>query len=514
MSSSEKSETVNEASSRDAAKPLAQRMFSGAGWMIGLRLVHRGIGVLSMLILVRLLDPADFGLIAMATSIVAMVELIGAFGFDVMLIQRQDATRQHYDTVWTFTVAFGGLIAGILVFLAGAGSRFFGEPRLELVIYVLALSTFIGGLKNVGIVKFRKDLQYHKDFIFSAGIKVIGFAVTIPLAFLLRSYWALVFGIVATNVGAVVFSYAYSPYRPRLSLKASSDVMGYSKWILLNSFAYFVRKRSVDFIVGRMAGATSLGLLSVSREIATLPTSEMVLPINRAAMPVYAKVSSNLASLRRGYLGVVSAVALIVAPAGVGLALTAHLVVPLLLGEAWAGAVVPIQILSIMGMLMAMQANSSTICFVLDRVRLLTILTSVSIPIMLLLVVSGTRWNGVEGAALGLLGTVMIMMPINYAVICRVLQINATQLLRAVWRPYVSVAVMAAVCSLIDPGSAAPAAASEAAIRLFELIVVGASTYAVSVMSLWWLVGRPEGGEQYLLDQLSTLLRRARPKAA
>src|SRR4051812_37866190 len=90
------------------------RMVKGAFWMVLSRILDRSLGFVSMIVLARLLVPADFGLVAMATAVVAILEVIKSFGFDVALIQNSSATRDHYDTAWTCNVILGLLIAGVL----------------------------------------------------------------------------------------------------------------------------------------------------------------------------------------------------------------------------------------------------------------------------------------------------------------------------------------------------------------------------------------------------------------
>jgi len=82
-------------------------MERGAAWNVLFRAADRGIGLVSTVILARLLIPADFGLVALATSLIGLLTLLGDFGFDLVLIQHPNAQRRHFDTVWTFNVAFG-----------------------------------------------------------------------------------------------------------------------------------------------------------------------------------------------------------------------------------------------------------------------------------------------------------------------------------------------------------------------------------------------------------------------
>ena len=188
-------------------RELNKKMARGAVWMALLRFTVRSIGLISTMILARLLVPADFGLVAMATSIMAFLELATAFRFDIPLIQNQNAEDRHFDTAWTLNALFGVGLTVLLLILAYPAAEFFREDRLFAVINVLAFGFLITGFENIGVVNFRKQLDFRKDFVLLLAKKLVGFCVTIPLAFALRSYWALVAGIVVGNAIGVAITY-------------------------------------------------------------------------------------------------------------------------------------------------------------------------------------------------------------------------------------------------------------------------------------------------------------------
>ncbi|MET1084749.1 MAG: oligosaccharide flippase family protein, partial [Burkholderiales bacterium] len=123
--------------------------------MLLLRLFERCLGFLSVLVLARILVPADFGLIAMAMSVIAFVELGGAFGFELALIQREHPTREHYDTAWTLQLAFGSACAMVTAALAYPTAVFYAEPRVQPIMLVLAATWIIQSFENIGTVEFR-----------------------------------------------------------------------------------------------------------------------------------------------------------------------------------------------------------------------------------------------------------------------------------------------------------------------------------------------------------------------
>jgi lipopolysaccharide exporter len=170
-----------------AVQNIDRAMTKGALWMILARLGDRSLGLVSTVVLVRLLAPSDFGLIAMGMSIIAVCELIGQLGFDMALIQNRHAGRKHYDTAWTFNVIFAGVTSIGLLLLAVPAAKFYGEPRLTPIVLFLALGSLISSFENIGVIAFRRDLQFSKEFGFIFGKKLASFAITIPLALIVPS---------------------------------------------------------------------------------------------------------------------------------------------------------------------------------------------------------------------------------------------------------------------------------------------------------------------------------------
>ena len=143
----------------DTNPSIGKLMAKGAGWMVMLRFLVRIIGFVRTVILARLLVPADFGLVALAMMILGLAEAVTKLRPDFALIQNTQAERLHYDTVWTITVIRGAVMAIVLALLAAACARFFEEPRLEPIIYCLALVVFAEGFQNVA-KDSAKDVQF------------------------------------------------------------------------------------------------------------------------------------------------------------------------------------------------------------------------------------------------------------------------------------------------------------------------------------------------------------------
>ncbi len=186
---------------------IGSRVANGALWMLALKAATKMIGLISTILLARLLTPEDFGLIAIIMAFFALIEVFGNFSFDTVLIQKKDADRAHYDTAWTFNFIFG-LSACSFVFVGSDWiAEFYGDSRLDRIAVALGFLFLISGAQNIGVVQFRKELAFNLEFKFQLIPKILSFFVTIALAFWLRSYWALIWGALVWRFLVVAFSY-------------------------------------------------------------------------------------------------------------------------------------------------------------------------------------------------------------------------------------------------------------------------------------------------------------------
>ena len=493
-------------------KDIDKKIAKGAAWMVSFKMIDRGVGLLSTVILARLLVPEDFGLVAMATILIAALQLLIAFSFDVHLIQNPNAGREQFDTAWTLNLLFSVLCGVGLALLAGVTSRFYGEPRLELVIYLLALSFATLGFSNIGPVIFRREMRFDREFKFLLGKRMASFLVTIPLAFLLRNYWALVIGQVTGSLVSVALSYYVSDYRPRFSLRAKVELFNSSKWLMMNNFLQFLNGRAAELIIGRLGGAGILGVYTVAAEISTLPTTELVAPINRAAFPGYARVAKNIDALRNSFMNVVSMIALIALPAGIGIASVADLVVPVALGWKWMAAVPLIQILAIFGVIQALQTNISYVYLATGRIAYVTLIGAIQVVILGVLLIPGVlRWGAI-GAAWAFLGTVVLMTPVNQFLIARELQLSAATMVRKFVRPLFASLAMAAAVEGTKRILVLLEMDSLYVFALFSCVFVGALTYVVTLYGLWRISGSPSGAERTSISVLAAVLHKVKLK--
>ncbi len=476
----------------------------GAGWVVAWRMITRTLGLLSTLVLVRLLAPADFGLVALASSFAVSIEAFSWIGIEEGVIRHRQPSRALYDTAFTLSV-LRGVVIGVLIALAAyPGAAFFGEPRLAHVVLALAASAFVETLTNIGTVEFRRDFTFQKEFQLWLLPRIVSIVLAIGLAAAFRTYWALIAGILSNQALRVVFSYMMHPYRPRFALGAWRQLAGYSAWNSVIAGLGVLRSRADTILIGRVLDATHVGFYSVGYEIAELPVTELISPLTRAAFTGFAAAQRAEVDAGQTWLRLVGAMALLTLPAGIGMSAVAGPLIALAFGAGWNQAVPVVQVLGVAFCLTVFGMVSQTLFLAHGSMRTSASITLASILVRVALLATLIPLYGLPGAAMAAGIGIVAEQAFSAAFAMRSLGLSALRdVMPRVWRGVLATAVMAAVLAWtglgwqVDPNGPVLALAGAAA--------AGALTYGVALAGLWWAAGRPEGPER----DIATLARQA-----
>jgi O-antigen/teichoic acid export membrane protein len=465
--------------------------------MVGMRWAIRGIGLLSTVILARLLAPEDFGLVAMAMVGIGLLEVFTHAGVDLALIRNREAEREHYDAAWTINVALGAALALVLLLGAPVAAAYFGDPRVTSVIRFLALRSFIGGFENVGVIDFRRDLAFDKEFRFEVYKKSIYLVVIIGLAAILRNYWALVGGMITSRIMGVTLSYRMHPYRPRPSLARVSEIWGFSRWLVAFRVGRYVNRRTDEFVVGGIFGANTMGSYHVGAEVATTPTDELVFPMSRGLFPVYSKLGNDPTALAHAFRNVLSVVSFLCVSMGVGMALVAHDMVVVVFGQKWIDAIPLVKWLAIFGVVAGIVGGFETLMTVTGRVRSLSLVTLGHSVLQLPVMWFAGIFLGIQGVAASRTLLVVAVAPVVIYLATRGTGVTVRWVASAIWTRLVAGALMAMAVLAVHP-----LLPEVPWLRLLCETATGAGVFATVTLALWRLQGRPEGPEKTVLDYL------------
>lgn len=477
----------------------------GVGWMVVARWAMKGLGFISTIILARLLAPEDFGIVAMAMIIVGLTQVLFEMNVDTALIQNTRADESYFNTAWTIRIIQSTIVSILLLILSPLAARYYTEPRVVAVIQALAIGLFFNGFVNIGVVNFRKELQFDNEFRFLLLGKLAAFLPTVFLAFLWRDYWALVVGTIIGSLATVFISYLVHPFRPRYSVEKFSEIWGFSQWVLVHNIGYYTYTRIDQIVIGATANSSGLGVYSVAAEISELPTTELIYPISRVIVPSYAKIKHDPERLRAVYLKVLAVVAGFSLPAAVGLANVSNEVVRILLGEKWLEVIHLLQWLAIFAGLRPIYGTVWNLVIALGEIRRLSALTWFELICLAPATWLGAYLGGVMGVAVAKVVVTAGMPVLYFSILVRFGVVSALDLYAQLWRPVLSAAVMAAVLFCLNN----ILSSLLVVLALAAKVIVGAATYSVMMLSLWYLAGRPDGVENELIQFVVSHIRPA-----
>lgn len=493
---------------RREAASLTTRTLTGAGWMVVWRMSTRLLGIINTIVLARILSPADFGLVVLATTFSQAVETLSFFGISDAIIREREVDKTLYDTGFTMNIIRILIISPVLAACATPIAVFFNEPRLTAILLVLACVLLFSSFENIGILDFRRNLSFDKEFQLSLIPRFVSVGVSIGLAFAFASYWALVGGIITNRILRVIVSYWIHSFRPGLSLQSWRRLVSFSFWSWITSLVGLARDRIDTLAIGRVLGPGDTGIYSVGMEIGSLTSTELVEPLSTAlyaGLSVGRREGVNVAD---GYFRAIAATFLLTLPAGMGLAVLAHPVVVLLFGVQWINAVLLVQIFAIAGALKVIAYFSGMLLNVHGLIRTqfyiafsaLVGRVSLLIPLILSL--------GLRGVAIAAVGGIFLEELIYMVVCFSYFHLKLTELINAIWRCVVATGVMGVILWWAEFGGGA------SAIRLISGVVVGAIVYFGVLTGLWLLCGRPTGAEQVVGGIMRGAARRIVSKAS
>lgn len=470
--------------------PPGGRVYRSALLAVAMQWSIRLIGLVSVFILARLLSPHDFGIVGIAMASVALVEIFSMIGLRQALLRMKAPEREHLDTAWTIQLLLFSGLGLVVAALAPLAARFYDEPALAAVIAVIASRFLFLGLVNIGIVDFDRNLDFGRDLRMRVGARLASFAVTVAAAVLLRSYWALVIGLVLQSGLLCLASYVMHPFRPRLSLARRADLLGVSIWMFLNYAAQIFHHQVERLVIGRFAAMHLVGLYSVSKDLSSIFTQEIATALNRVTYVTTARTGRPLSEDSGRVAVMLGTYAMISAPLGLGLAATAEATVAVLLGSQWLSAAPLLQLVAPASALYAVYKLIASSLQASGHERLTALLSGTG-ALAAAVAIGTTAWAG--GGALAVAGTALAVTVTLLAaatlVIARIAGVGLLAFTGPIARPFAAAAAMFALLRAV------PQATGFVLADLALSVLLGAAAYAVTLFLLWVSAGRPPGAE-------------------
>jgi lipopolysaccharide exporter len=385
---------------------LGKRVRAGLSWILSSALLGEVIRLVRSVVLARILLPEDFGLFGMALTIAAALNALTTIGLSQTVVsykfESDSELKAHLDTAWSAELVRSLLVALLLAASAFPMARFYGQRELIVIVPVLALTSFISGFQNIGLTILRKQLSFAKIFWYELATNLTGFVLTVGLAVVMRSVWALVLGLFLTAVIGTTLSYIFHSYRPRFAFEKTAlrRAVYLGKFTLVIAVAAYVMNMADNVMVGRFLGTSALGNYSLAFNISSAPISVLIVALSTVLFPAYAEITAeNRERLERAFLKVFELAALLLMLTTVPLFLLADQLVLVLFGNRWAAAAPVLRILALIIPLRGLAQIISTVFVATNRPKQMTIGRVLEATVFLAALYPLLRTLGLTGAA-------------------------------------------------------------------------------------------------------------------
>lgn len=358
---------------------LNKKIAVGYLWNLLAKWLNRSIGLISTLCLVRILEPNDFGIVALASIVLAFFVMISDAGTSKYLIKAKACTDEMLNSAWSLNIALKVACSLIVAVLAHQLAIYMNEPALSDVLLISCLIPVISSLKNVGLVIYERELNYKPLTQLSVTVKIAIVPITLFFAFYLQNYWALVIGLIVSEVMTVAGSYRMHPYRPRWSMSLWSEQWSFSKWHLLSMTTGYVRSRIDAVLLGRYLTSGDVGIYRVSQEFAWLPFTELIAPATNSMYSGLTQVRDDKTELHNSILRYLAISYLLVVPSVFGIYALSELFTVVVLGNKWAEASPVIGLLAILMLSMPLNISLQSVLTNLSKVKYLIVLDTIMI---------------------------------------------------------------------------------------------------------------------------------------
>lgn len=424
------------------SRSLDHALVKGVAWTGAASWIAQILSWLSTLVVVRLLSPDDYGLVALATVYLGLAAMLSEFGIGTAVVTLRDLSRRQLTELNTVAMLFACLAMVISIMVAPLVSVFFDSPRMVTLIWVMSLSLPITASSAISQALLQKELEFR----FLATVQIIqslsAALTTLILAVLGADYWSLALG---PAFGQVVLTALIVIRQPTgftwPSRTALGPVLSFSRQVITERLAWYGYSQSDKLVIGRWIGEASTGLYSVASTFGLIAVEKVTVLMLRVAPAVFSAVQNDAAALRRYLLSMTEAVSIITFPLSIGLALVAEDLVLLMLGEQWAGAVGPLQMLALYAAFLSVSPLLNRVLAAIQETQFnmyLAVATFIILPIAFIV---ATRW-GLVGVAAAWLVVPLIQLPPKYLRLHRRIGLRVGEYLLALWPALSSVVLM------------------------------------------------------------------------
>ena len=415
---------------------LRNRILHAGGWASGGFVFDKLVAALQLIILARILTPADFGVMAVSAAVLLAMLTISELGIESALIAKESVTEDDLNTAWSASALRGLLMASVVWITAGMISELMRMPLVEPLLRIHAWALVIQGLYSPGLALMMKRLDLRQRVTLDIVRRLVEVAVTLTIALLYRTVWALVIGQLVALVAGCLLSFRITHFIPRWSFRGSaiSYFVQYGSRMNVTTLCAFAVMTGGELVVGRLLGADALGLYQLALTIPLLIGARATALMQQISVPTYASLQQERHGVVRVFDLQVGLVGIIYIPLALLIVALSPFIVPLVFGPQWDKIIDPLKVLCLYAVCSGYASVMASLHYGVRRPDLQMWSWIGQCALFLVTILPMTQSFGVVGAALSLTGSYLFGVTLQAWACRRLLGPSSLDTLRALSR--------------------------------------------------------------------------------
>lgn len=457
------------------------------------------ISLATVPIMARLLNPADFGLVAMVTVFTGFAAMFVDAGLSMATVQRDHITHQQVSNLFWVATALGIAIAALVALLSPAIAWFYREPRLVPITLALSLSFIFSGLTIQHQALLRRAMRFKALAMIQVASFVLPYAIAIAVAWYYRTYWALVVLPIAGSILRFIFTCSVCRWWPSLPCRdvGMRSLVGFGANLTGFSFVNYFARNADNMLIGWWWGDTSLGFYDRGYKLMMAPLTQINAPLANLMIPVLSRLQNEPEKYRKAYFQAISMVQAVACPLMAFVAVTAPWIVDVVFGPGWKEVGPILRWLALAGLLAPLNNSVGWLYISQGRTHDLMRWGLLGCSLIVLSFVLGLPWEAIGVARAYALVICFAIIPLSYAWVGRRGPVTTRDLanLTAQGLAYTIPTVIVSVTIVSQLPNIRPSA--------------GVSLCAFGSIFLYSLTFATTGSGRHNLAELRALLRRA-----
>jgi PST family polysaccharide transporter len=454
--------------------------FSGARWSAAGKAVQRSIRFLLNVVLARVLFPSDFGLFAVASTVMGIMDQIRDLGTGQAIIQKKEISQRLLSSLFWMNLLIGLSCAAVLVLAAPVIAGLFKTPEVTNILRVMGIGFSVYSWSITQRALLTRKLDFRRlaasDLIGSFTNATVG----VTLALMGWGVWSLAISYVCSGITGTVALWALAGWRPSFEFSRADlrEVRGFSMNLTAYNIANNLLTNADNIIISRFLGAEALGVYSLGRRLVVFPVRSIAAIVAGVLLPALSRVQDDLPRLQRDYLRAAAGFSMIALPMAAGIACVAGPLVEVVLGHRWLAAKPVVEMLAPTMMMLVTTSNIGSIYRATGRTDWLLYWGVGSGVVNVAGYLIGAHW-GLSGVVTGFLVSTLILIPWAHAIPLRLIQLTVLDFVRSQAPFLIGVALMSV--ATIATRFALEALHAPAVAVLAACVAVGAATYGAVV---------------------------------